>query len=94
MPEPADTADDAQNPGIPLVAALVQQSYDNYASTTQQLIDSLLRQVAGLQAELDCIRANVQAAYQGPYAPNPDWVLGLLYPDEAAIAPYLEEPAS
>lgn len=91
MPEPADTAAD---PEFPLVAQLVQQSYDNYASTSQTLIGNLMEENRTLRAELACIRGNVTAAYKGPYAPNPAWVIGHLYPDKADVAPYLEEPSS
>lgn len=69
-----------------LTFQLVQRNYDDYAATSQALIDSLSEQLTLARAELDAIRAGVEYAYSGPWQPREDTVRRALHPDEDSIA--------
>lgn len=71
-----------------LVAMLVQSSLEQYGTTSQQLIDSLQRQVNELIAERDCIRDNVLRLVNSPVLVNPDRYVTALYPLSEQIKHY------
>jgi len=80
----------AEHKGLPpeahaLVAQLVQLSYNDYAATSQQLIENLQHQVAMLEVELDLIRGNVGKLANIPYAPNIGYILELLHPSRDEV---------
>jgi len=84
----------ATEPPSDLLAMLVQANYNAYAANSQALIDSLMGQVADLQAKLDAIRDGVGAALDGPYMPVPARLLSLLWPSDETVARYRQERQS
>lgn len=74
-----------------LVAAMIQQNYDNYAHTTQQLMESFERQAKEAQAVLDLIRADITAVFESPHMPAPWLVQNCLWPGKERVEELLEE---
>jgi hypothetical protein len=77
-------------PAGDLLTQLVQANYNAYASTTKTLIDSLIGQVADLNAKLAAIRDGVTLAFDGPYMPTPARVTALLWPSDEVVDRYRE----
>jgi len=68
-----------------LIVKLMQVSYNDYAATTQQLIQGLQYENELLRAELNLIRGNIARLTEAPYAPNPGYVYKLLWPSKEEI---------
>lgn len=79
-----------------LIATLVQKNYDDYAASSQRLIDSLTYQLSQAQATLALVRAGVSEALSGPYMPNSFVVHNALWPSLNMIQREMEseKPAS
>jgi hypothetical protein len=69
----------------PLVADVISASLSMTHQVTDQLIESLTKQVADLTAELEAVRIGVHDLVGGRYMPTPIAILGALYPSDAAI---------
>jgi hypothetical protein len=86
---------DAAPEETPLIAALVQASYNQYASTSQLLIRNFQRDAARNRAERNLIREDIADLQDGPYAPSVRAIARALYPSservDARAAEYLEE---
>lgn len=85
----SDNDTSLREPEVPLVALLVQKSYDNYASTTQQLMENYRREIDTLKATVHLIRARMEDALDAPYAPSTRHLSTILYPygeDVEAVA--------
>jgi hypothetical protein len=86
LPTPPDET--ASPPGVSgvarplvddLVAAIIQQSVDNLASTTDRLIDGLQHRLDAAEAELTVIRVGMNRMLNGPYAPSESAIASLVF---------------
>jgi hypothetical protein len=75
-----------------LIADLISRNYRDYAATTQALISTQERIIARLQVTLDLIRTRIESAYDKPWIPSQDTILGALYPE--VIEAMIEERQS
>lgn len=74
-----------------LVAQLVQQNYDDYAATTQRLLEGLQDENLKLTAELHLIRTNMSAILSGAFMPTSGYLSGLLWPSREEILDQVEQ---
>lgn len=74
-----------------LIAELVQRNYDDYAATTQSLIESLTAQLAEANAEISCIRHSVEGLLEQRYAPSEHIIRRALYPGREYIKSFIPE---
>lgn len=63
-----------------LALRLVQRNHDEYAATTQRLIDNLTEQLAEARAELAAVRGGIRELYSHPWNPRSFHVLAALQP--------------
>lgn len=79
-----------------LIALLVQKNYDDYAASSQRLIESLKYQLSQAQATLALVRAGVSEALDGPYMPNAFVLHNALWPSPEMVRMEMdqEKPAS
>jgi hypothetical protein len=75
------------------VAGLVAQLMLHSSQQTTHLLDGLMkgyrRDYERTRAELRAVRNKVSLACSQPWAPDPDYIIGALYPSEQEIAKYL-----
>lgn len=75
-----------------LIAGLVQANYDEYAATTQAVIDGQRRTIAALEAELGAIRLRMNELFSGDYMPNQSAIeIAVFHPDRALIKRLTDE---
>jgi hypothetical protein len=84
-PDGSEEATMPEDPGENLVASLVQTSYNQYANSSQRLIESYRDDATRQRAEKELIRAGIERLLNGPYAPSETSIRTALYPDDAVI---------
>jgi hypothetical protein len=62
-----------------LVGQLLQQSHNDYAATTQQLIENLQLTLAEREAELELIKERVEELSSKPWAPSSNALLAAVF---------------
>lgn len=72
------------------IAQLVQHNYNDYAATSQALIDSLTAQVAELKAEQEIVRERLDLLFRGPYMPQTNSIFHAFIVTRADIKAYIE----
>jgi len=85
-PERSPEPEPQQPQEIPLVAQLIQTSYNNYTTTSQQLIENYQGQIDELRATLYLIRNEIGKAIRKPYVPSTHYIDTLLYPSPEMIS--------
>lgn len=73
-----------------IVAQLIQKNYNDYAATSQALIDSLTAQVAELKAEHEIVRMRLDTLFDNPYMPQPSTILRQFIVTRAEIKAWIE----
>lgn len=73
-----------------IVAQLIQKNYNDYAATSQALIDSLTAQVAELKAEQEIVRERLDLLFQGPYMPQTNSIFHAFIVTRADIRAYIK----
>lgn len=85
-PEEDDLAD-----AMPLIAQLIQSNYNQYASTSQSLLDTYEAQIKQSNAVIDSIRDRIRTLLNGDYMPTTRAIMDALYPSAEEIQYYMEE---
>jgi hypothetical protein len=68
-----------------LIAAMVQQNYNDYTANVQKLMDNYKSEADELRATLDIIRADIGSLFDLPYMPSPHIVMSCLCPEQTRI---------
>ena len=72
-------------PEMPLIAQLIQANLEMSQATSTSLIDSLMKQVADLNATLDAVRCGIRDLMDGQYAPTEAAIVRALWPTAAYV---------
>lgn len=77
-------------PFSPLVAQILTAQAQFSSQVSGNLIDSLMAQVADLNAELDAVRSRVMGLICGDFMPTPMAIQKALYPSKETVARFRE----
>lgn len=86
--ESIETAPD--QPFSPLVAQILTAQHELSRQISGNLTDSLMAQVADLNAELDAVRSRVMGLVCGDFMPTPVAIQKALYPNKETVARFRE----
>lgn len=75
----------------PLVAELMTASLTRSHNTTNTYIDIIESQLKATRAELDAVRAGVNALISGTWMPTPAAIRSALYPSDGAVQAQMPE---
>jgi len=91
MTDPEPLEDDELDDAISLIAQLIQANYNQYAASSQSLIDTYEEQARRLQATLNAVRDGVEHLFSGDFMPTPHAVMKALYPPKHIVDVFMDE---
>lgn len=74
----------------PLIADLMEQCMRDTHAVTNALIDSLEHRALRAEVTVQIIRERIYDLFDGPYTPQPSWVIHALYPSEEEVKERME----
>jgi hypothetical protein len=94
MSEDKDALQEAVEEGreIPALAvALMHRSYQDSTFLLNQLVESFRNSYEETRAELDIVRHRIEVALSGPWTPTPEYLRGVMYPEQTEIEELVNE---
>jgi hypothetical protein len=84
--------DDGREQGLELALLLMQRNATDAQWTTNALVESFQNSTQKAEATLRAVRAQVEELCSGPYAPSTAALMRALWPSEATVEYYTDQP--